>query len=167
MDIYSDDGDDGERRRGYQERKLTRRSRPIFDSKAAKDELPQHNGRDGLAMWAKKVSFYLYSRCCVTDTIFKWIEKQSEPVSHDVLREACSHMPELIHDPTVVSFHLWGWPGINLKEDAWSIYESVLEKGNGFEVWRLLTADITQRTLAERLNLEDAFLTPPRIKDIR
>ena len=54
---------------------------------------------------------------------------------------------------------------MNLMYDAWDVFDSV-DMEDGFEVWRLLNVDVTQRTLAERLDLEDVVLTPPRVQDI-
>ena len=37
---------------------------------------------------------------------------------------------------------------------------------DSFEVWRLLNVDVTQKTLAEKLEPENIVLTPPRVQDI-
>ena len=50
--------------------------------------------------------------------------------------------------------HRWGWPNVNLIDDARDICDGV-DMEEGPEVRRLLHVDVTQKTLAERLSLGD------------
>ena len=97
--------------------------------------------------------------------LLKWAEKQIEPVVNSTLKPLSLMMKELANDPAVVSYHLWGWLNSNLLDDAWDIFDGA-EMEDGLEVWRLLNVDVTQKTLAERLDLEDVVLAPPRVQDV-
>jgi hypothetical protein len=99
------------------------------------------------------------------NSLLKWAGKQTEPVTNDAMKPLAKMMKELVNDPVVVSYHLWGWLNSNLIDDAWDIFDGA-EMEDGFEVWRLLNVDVTQKTLAERLDLEDVVLTPPRVQDV-
>ena len=97
--------------------------------------------------------------------LLKWAEEQTEPVVNSTLKPLALMMKEHVNDPAVVPYHLWGWLNSNLLDDAWGIFDGV-EMEDGLELRRLLNVDITQKTLAERLDLEDVVLTPPRVQDV-
>ena len=46
------------------------------------------------------------------------------------------------------------------------MYDSV-DDDNGFEVWRLINLDVTQKTQAEILALEHAVLNPKKLDKLR
>ena len=80
-------------------------------------------------------------------------------MANDTLKPLGRMMSDLVNDPVVISYHLWGWLNTNLTDDAWDIFDGA-DMEDGFEVWRLLNVDVTQKTLAGRLGLEDVVLTP-------
>ena len=65
------------------------------------------------------------------------------------------------NDPRVLAFHFFGFLNTNLVGEAWDVHDSV-DDDNGFEVWRLINLDVTQKTQAEILALEHAVLNPKK-----
>ena len=152
--MYSDIGDPKEDKKFLI---TSRASKSPFEIKAA-SELPKYNGREKLPGWRKKVGNYLLSRCCDMDQLLKWAEQQDEQITNEVLKVASKMMNGLVHDACAVSYHLWGWLSFNLTDDAEEVFESAV-KGDGIEVWRLLTADMMKKTTADKLSLENV-VTP-------
>ena len=138
----------------------------LFDTKAAKDELPRHDGGPNGSLWRKKVTYYLVSKCADMRNLLRWAELEKVPITSERLRTAVGSHPLLsmlddgCADPAVLSYHLWGFLNVNLVDKAWNILDGV-EMENGFEVWRRVLQDLTQKSPAEILRLEDAVLTPP------
>ena len=52
----------------------------------------------------------------------------------------------------MLAHHLWGFLNISLTDDAWGLFDSV-KVGNGFEVWRLVNLDTTQKTNGELMEM--------------
>ena len=72
--IHSDEGDDDDGDRERKSRKvppLTRQPKSPFETKAAKDEVPRYKGKDHLAIWGKKVTHYLHSKCPDMNLVIK------------------------------------------------------------------------------------------------
>ena len=134
-----------------------------FDVKDAK-ELPKYNGRDKLVVWRKRVGNYLYSRCPDMRVLLKWVDQQTEPISNGVVGTLSRMLPELIHDPVALSYHLYGWLQFSLSDTALEICDSLPDEG-GFEVWRRLGAEVTHKTVAERMALHDQVVQPARVAD--
>ena len=163
FDIFSDvPGPDG---RGP--RPITKLSKSPFDTKAATTELPRYNGREKQAIWRKKVMNYLHSKCSDMAAMLKFAEQSTEVITTAKLAEARRSGPlqHTFSEPEALGYHLWGWLNSNLIEDAWDIFDNV-DYEQGFEVWRVVNQDLTQKTQSELLNLEDAVLTPPQVSDL-
>ena len=143
---------------------ITMTSKSPFEVKDAK-ELPKNNGRGKLVAWRKRVGNYLYSRCSDMRALLKWVDQQKEPVTDTALSLLKPMMPELNHDPVALSFHLYGWLQYSLTESALELYDTLDEVG-GLEVWRRIGAEVTHKTVAERMALHDQVLSPARPSDI-
>ena len=146
---------------------VTKWTKSPFESKAAKDELPRYNGREKQAMWRKKVTNYLHGRCCDMRTLLAYAEQCREPVTEQSLAAAqlSGECGRTFSDPAALGYHLCSWLGINLVDDAWDILDTV-EDDQGFEVWRRVNQDITQRTQSEILALEHAVLNPRQVSEL-
>ena len=139
-------------------------SKSPFEVKDAK-ELPRYNGREKLVAWRKRVGIYLYSRCADMKALLKWVDQQKEPVTDSGLTLLKPMMPGLVHDPVILNYYLYGWLQHSLTESALEIYDTLDEVG-GFEVWRRLGAEVTHKTVAERMHLHDQLMLPTRVSDI-
>ena len=163
FDIFSDvPGHDGRA-----PRPITKLSRSPFDTKAASAELPRYNGREKQAIWRKKVMNYLHSKCSDMAVMLKFAEQCTEVITPPMLAEArrSGALRNTFSEPEALGYHLWGFLNVNLVEDAWDIFDNV-DYEQGFEVWRVVNQDLTQKTQSELLNLEDAVLTPPQVSDL-
>ena len=145
-------------------KRITRFTKSPFDCKSSSD-VPKYNGRDKLAMWRRRASNFLHSRCCDMNKLLRWAEKQTEPITNDVLKRVGTMMDGVVHDAPGVSYHLWGWLSQNLVDDAEEIFMSVPDE-DGVEVWRMLTADTMQKTKAEIMALDDQVVNPPRLTHV-
>ncbi len=134
----------------------------LFDEKAAK-ELNQYNGITGGAMWRKKITAYLVSRAPDLRTLLPWAEKQTDVIS-DYSANVFGAANGCEVPPWILSRHVWGFLNVNLKDEAWEIFDNC-PGGNGLEVWRRVLLDVAQKTQAERMRLEDSVLNPPKCKD--
>ena len=100
---------------------LTKYDKSPFDTKAATLELPRFNGKTGREMWRERVTFYLHSKNQDMICIFRWAEKEREPVTAQTLAAAkrtSPHLARITEDPKVLSYHLWGFFTANSIEDA-------------------------------------------------
>ena len=145
---------------------VTKTSRPLFDCKDAKDNLPRYNGREKGAIWRKKITYYLVGRCSDIRNLLRWAELQEEPITEASVRRArmCEDTLQMMEiDPVVISYHLWAFLNVSLLDDAWAIYDAA-EMENGLEVWRRVNLEVTQRTQAEIMDLEEAAVSPTRLR---
>ncbi len=149
----------------------------LFDKKEAK-ELPRYDGKAGGALWRKKVSNYLVSKCPEIRPLLKLAEQEREPITGRSLASYSTDSTSMITiEPSLSSYHLWGFLNVNLQDRACEILKncepveipeeevSGADSCNGLEVWRRVLIDVAQTTLADRLRLEDVVLSPPVCKD--
>ena len=129
----------------------------LFEVKDAKI-LPSFNGKEKGSYWHKKITFYLASRCPEITAILKWVEKQEDPVTDKSLRSCPDTDGE---DAVILSRHLWGFLNVTLTDDAWEIFENI-DKGDGFEAWRQVLANVVKKTRIEKIRLERMVLNPPQ-----
>ena len=142
------------------------RSTKLFDVKDAKDNLPRYNGRDKGAMWRKKITYYLVGRCAEIKNLLRWAERETDEIKeHTVVAARASEdtLQMMESDPVILSHHLWAFLNVSLDGDAWSIFDSV-DMENGLEVWRFVSREVTQRTEAEIMELEEAAASPTRLR---
>ncbi len=147
-------------------RTITRYTKALFDVKDAKDNLPKYNGRDRGAMWRKKVTYYLVGRCADIKNLLRWAELQEEEITEEMVRTAryeSDTLQMMEADPVTLSYHLWSFLNVSLEGDAWAIYDAV-EMENGLEVWRQVNQEVTQRTAAEVMGLEEAATCPSKLQ---
>ena len=136
-------------------KKITKASKPLFDTKDAKDNLPRYDGKVEREYWRKMVSYYLYSKSVDMGPLLKWAEQQTEPITNARMHEAQKEdfeMGSLETDPEVLAHHLRGFLNISLTEDAWEIFDNV-PVGCGLEVWRLVNLDTAQKTEGELMEM--------------
>ena len=96
-----------------------------------------------------------------------WAEKRTEPITIEEIDEGSwfdKGLTDLVQNPGVMSYFLWGFLNVNLENEAWEILDNI-DMENGLEVWRQLTQDSTQLTEGEIYRLEDAVLAPTRVSD--
>ena len=134
----------------------------LFDEKSAK-EFIQYNGVTGGAMWRKKISAYLVGRAPDLRLLLPWAEKQTDIIS-DYGANAFGAAHGCDVPPWILSRHVWSFLNMNLKDEAWEIFDNC-PVGNGLEVWRRVLLDVAQKTQAERMRLEDSVLSPPKCRD--
>ena len=163
FDIHSDRGATA----GEYYRLLQRESRSPFETKDRGD-LPKFNGQDKGDLWRKKTTYFLTNKCPDVKPFLKWAEQQREVITPDSMRRAwySEELKNVRNDPRVLAFHLFGFLNTNLVGEAWDVYDSVGDD-NGFEVWRLINLDVTQKTQAEVLALEHAVLNPKKLIKLR
>ena len=77
----------------------------------------------------------------------------------DPTLQALRYDGSLRSNPEALSFHLWGFLNLTLKDYAWEVFEGCPAE-HGLEVWRRLLVDQTRKTPAELLQLEKAALAP-------
>ena len=110
----------------------------LFDAKHAK-ELPRYKGDGRGAMWRKKVSNYLITRCPEIRAALSRVERQTAELSLAGVRGAQVRGEfQCRHDVVVLAHHLWGFLNENLEDAAWEILDNS-EQQNGLEVWRRIT----------------------------
>ena len=118
------------------------------------------------------------SKCPEIRPLLKWAEQEREPITGGSLAKYSMDSTSMITiEPSLLSYHLWGFLNVNLQDRAWEILEncepleipeeevSGADSCNGLEVWRRVLIDVAQTTLADRLRLEDVVLSPPVCKD--
>ena len=67
---------------------------------------------------------YLIGRCGDCIHLLKWAEQhQKTPITHDEVKDLRGQR-HLVHDPEVVSAHLWTFLGLCLKDRAESLFNS-------------------------------------------
>ena len=148
QDEGDDDGSHSDRgaTAGEYHRPLQRGSKSPVETKDRGD-LPKFDGQAKGDLWRKKVTYFLANKCPDVKPFLKCAEKQWEPITSESMRRAwySEELKSVRNDPRVLAFHLFGFLNTNLVGEAWDMYDSV-DDDNGFEVWRLINLDVTQKT---------------------
>ena len=89
----------------------------------------------------------------------RWAEEMERPITVTDL----INVPWMMEvEPRVLSHHLWGFLNTNLTGEAYEIFSNV-DESMGFAAWRRVLRNISQRTRAELLKLEDKVLAPLQV----
>ena len=67
---------------------VTKASKSPFETKAAMQELPRYDGRQGREMWRKKVTYYLHSKNLAMASLLRWAELEKDVITAEGLHEA-------------------------------------------------------------------------------
>ena len=136
----------------------------VFDEKIAQGAEYQYTGVSGGTAWRQKMRNYLIGRCGDCIHLLKWAEQhQKRVITHEEVKSLRGE-PHLVHDPDVVSAHLWTFLGLCLKDRAESLFNSggVCGLRNGLEAWRKMYDYISDGVNLLCLTLRDQVYAPAR-----
>ena len=111
--------------------------------------------------WVKTTTNYLISKALEMKHYLQWAESfQGHEISDSHVRGLANSGVCSDHDPSRLSFELWGHLNLCLHGEEKITFNNV-EPGNGFDAWRRIVVPIGPRSEAQLHRSHKAVMTPP------